>query len=129
MNAAEFCPTHKPKSFVLSYLEHAEWAAKQRGEQRECPTCKRWLFRSEFGPGWSKATRPLGPANVVELLATKLASWSTITEWRHLRPNIRAIYLGRAEELMAVAGLTRAPSTEPPIRVSRSPVKHPEGTP
>lgn len=58
MKAAEFCPTHKPKSLELGYISHAEWAAKQRGQQRFCPVCRRWLFRSELGPGWGKALTP-----------------------------------------------------------------------
>jgi hypothetical protein len=54
MKVADFCPTHKPKSRELDYIAHSEWVAKQRGQQRFCPTCKRWLFRCEFGPGWAK---------------------------------------------------------------------------
>lgn len=51
----DFCPTHDPMNKRLGYVAHAEWMAKQRGKPRRCPTCHRWLFRCEYGPGWDKA--------------------------------------------------------------------------
>ncbi len=55
------CPTHTPNG--LGYVAWHTWAEKQRGQSRQCPTCKLWMFRSEYGPGWAKAIRPLKVAD------------------------------------------------------------------
>jgi hypothetical protein len=52
-----FCPQHNPQSMRLGYVAYFAWLGRQRGEQRRCPRCHRWMFRSEFGRGWDQALR------------------------------------------------------------------------
>jgi acyl carrier protein phosphodiesterase len=50
------CPSHKFRN--LGYVATSEDADRRvaNGErQRRCPVCLRWIWRSEFGPGWEQA--------------------------------------------------------------------------
>ncbi len=53
----EPCATHDPKSRWMGYMAHSEWMARQRDNPRRCPKCRRWLYLSEYGPGWNKGER------------------------------------------------------------------------
>jgi hypothetical protein len=44
------CKGHKPKE--LSYISAFDWAEKQMANgnyQMQCPICKHWYFKSEWG--------------------------------------------------------------------------------
>ncbi len=53
----KMCDSHQPKNMIMGYIQYSEWMDKQRGQQRQCPTCEHWFFRGEYGPGWTKAKR------------------------------------------------------------------------
>ena len=51
----DYCLSHHP--FQLSYVawhEEAERREKRGMVQRKCPTCERWFWRDEYGPGWAE---------------------------------------------------------------------------
>jgi hypothetical protein len=55
----ELCDFHKPIAIKLSQMEFYAWIEKREHRpQRQCPICRRWLFRDEFGSEykWRKAT-------------------------------------------------------------------------
>jgi hypothetical protein len=55
---SEFCPHHHPILHSLSYREwheEAERRSKRGMKQRQCPDCKHWMWRDEFGAGWNQA--------------------------------------------------------------------------
>ena len=37
----------------LAWHEEAERRAKRGMKQRQCPTCKLWMWSDEYGPGWA----------------------------------------------------------------------------
>ena len=47
----EVCKKHKPMNKKLGYLTWMDWAdrkTKQGHIQRQCPECKKWLFKCEM---------------------------------------------------------------------------------
>jgi hypothetical protein len=61
------CPSHKFRN--LGYVATSADADRRiaNGErQRRCPVCLRWIWRSEFGPGWKKALPDLALDALIE---------------------------------------------------------------
>lgn len=48
------CAKHKPLLFTYAAWEYEAIKRNNIGmKQKQCPKCKRWLWRDEYGPGWS----------------------------------------------------------------------------